>query len=349
MKKIVDISGYGHSGKGAVCDILKEFDGFYVSHYNFEFNLLRVQDGLIDLKSSLVDNWSPIRSNSSIKRFKNLVKRIGPKASFLNPSSIFYSNGMNYDSYFKNKFSKISEEYINSLIDYEYVGEWPFTSIVKSPFHQLFFRIGNNLGFLKHRKETIYISSGLNFLENTRNYLDQLFREFSYFDCENIVINNAFEPFDPLPSIQLFHNAKSIIVQRDPRDIYCSTLSSLNKKMYIPDYDNNNYHQDLKRDFLNTNNLEKFIKRQKVYFNNIKSNNSLNILRIKYEELIYDYENQLKVIYEFLDIDPKKHINKLKAFNPELSKKNVGLWKKNVDNNAIKEIELHLREFCYKH
>ena len=46
--------------------------------------------------------------------------------------------------------------------------------------------------------------------------------------------------------------------------------------------------------------------------------------------------------------DFMNHINKLKVFNPELSVKNVGLWKKNVDNNAIKEIELHLREFCYK-
>ena len=56
MKKIVDISGYGHSGKGAVCDILKEFDGFYVSHYNFEFNLLRVQDGLIDGHTNLISS-----------------------------------------------------------------------------------------------------------------------------------------------------------------------------------------------------------------------------------------------------------------------------------------------------
>ena len=37
--RIIDISGFGHSGKSVVCDILKEINNFHVSEYNFEFNL----------------------------------------------------------------------------------------------------------------------------------------------------------------------------------------------------------------------------------------------------------------------------------------------------------------------
>lgn len=122
MMSIVDVSGFSHSGKGVICDLFKEFEDFYVSDYNFEFNLLRTQDGLLD-------NWSLIRADVSIKRLKNLIRRIGPKASFTNFESLFYSNGMNYDYFFNNKFSQISEEYINSLIGYHYVGEWLYSSI----------------------------------------------------------------------------------------------------------------------------------------------------------------------------------------------------------------------------
>ena len=255
---------------------------------------------------------------------------------------------MNYDIYFKNNFSKISNEYVNSLIDYKYEGDWPFTSIEKSPANQFFLRIGNKFGFDIHRNEIIYVSSGKNFINKTRNYLDKLFKEFGDKQSNNIVINNAFEPFDPENSIQLFNDAKSIVVQRDPRDIYCSTMKAFDKEVFIPDYDNNNYHKNLKRNFLNTNKLEKFIERQKIYFDHIKSYTSNNVLRLRYEELIFDYENQLKVIYDFLDIDPKKHINKLKAFNPELSKKNVGLWKRIKQKKSVKEIEINLKDFCYK-
>ena len=99
---------------------------------------------------------------------------------------------------------------------------------------------------------------------------------------------------------------------------------------------------------MNTNKLEKFIERQKIYFDHIKSYTKRNnVLRLRYEELIFDYENQLKVKSDFLDIDPKKHINKLKIFNPELSKKML-VYGKEETKKSIKEIEINLKHFCYK-
>ncbi len=346
--KIVDISGFGHSGKTIICDLIKEFNGFHVCDHNFEFNLLRIQDGLIDLKKSLLDNWSPIRSDSAVKRFKNLIIRVGPKAKFSNPKSLFYSNGMNYDSFFNNKFSQISLNYINSLIDYEYYGEWPYSSLEKNPFNQFLIRLLNQFGISNHRKEKISISSGKNFLLKTRNYLDKLFSEMPNTNLKNIVINNAFEPFDPYGSILFFNNAKSIIVHRDPRDIYCSTLKSFESQIFIPDYDKSTYHKDLKRDFLNTNDLELFIERQKIYFSKVNLNSSERVLRISFEETVMDYENQLKKIYDFLEIDSTSHDQKFKFFDPKLSAKNIGLWKNYEKVEEINLIHNELKEYCYK-
>ena len=347
MMNIVDVSGFGHSGKGVICDLFKEFEDFYVSDYNFEFNLLRIQDGLLDLKASLIDNWSPIRSDASIKRFKNLIRRTGPKASFSNFESLFYSNGMNYDYFFNNKFSQISEEYINSLIDYHYFGEWPYSSINKSPFDQLIYRIRNNFGLNKYRKECVNVSSAKNFTKITKNYLEKLFSEYGDKSCKNILLNNAFEPFNPEVSIQLFNNAKSIVVKRDPRDVYSTTINTLTHKTFIPSYDNNDYHKDLKEDFLNTKNIKNFILRQKIYFEKVNNKSDQNVLRLNFEDIVLDYENQLKIIYDFLKIDSSSHINKNKFFKPKLSANNIGLWKHHNQSNEIKLISKELKDYLY--
>ena len=41
-----------------------------------------------------------------------------------------------------------------------------------------------------------------------------------------ILLNNAFETTNPLMSHQFFDNAKSIVIDRDPRDIYLSAKST---------------------------------------------------------------------------------------------------------------------------
>ena len=73
MLKYAVISGYSMTGKTVVTDILKEFQGYNVPIHIAEFNLLRIQGGLLDLCTALHDDWSPIRSDAAIRRFKNVV------------------------------------------------------------------------------------------------------------------------------------------------------------------------------------------------------------------------------------------------------------------------------------
>ena len=69
--KLIDISGFGHSGKTTVTNLFSEVDATHVHDPNFEFGLLRLPDGLIDLKRNVLDNWTPIKSDIQIKRFLN--------------------------------------------------------------------------------------------------------------------------------------------------------------------------------------------------------------------------------------------------------------------------------------
>src|SRR5215217_1070617 len=97
MRRVVDLNGYALTGKSAVSDLLREFEGYWVhrrrvkgiqkssidrsrlnTEYSeqwktalspatgfgdpFEFDLIRMPGGIRDLETALVDDWSPIRS-----------------------------------------------------------------------------------------------------------------------------------------------------------------------------------------------------------------------------------------------------------------------------------------------
>jgi hypothetical protein len=344
--KFVDISGFGHSGKGVVTDLLREFKGYKLPNPNFEFNLLRVQGGLIDLKFGLVDNWSPIRSDAAIRRFKKLINKIGPNANIFNVKSLFTSNGMNYDKMFSGQFSSISYKYLNSLIDFEFEGEWPYQLLDEPGIVQFIQRCQSRLKLKKHHTSIVNVISitESNFISLTQKYLTDLFNCIKDEHDEVMVTQNALEPFNPIQGLNFFENGKLIIVQRDPRDIYASLFIQSNA--FIPNYETD-YMWDLKKNMLGAHDIDQFCHRQSVYFNQTNLFYNPNILRLRYEDIVLDYHNILKKIYSFLEMDEAMHVKKGEYFNPEFSSKNIGLWKKMPDQKVISKIQSTLNSFCY--
>lgn len=45
----IDVYGVGNSGKGALVDLLRELDGIYVPEWSFEFDMIRLPVGLLDI------------------------------------------------------------------------------------------------------------------------------------------------------------------------------------------------------------------------------------------------------------------------------------------------------------
>lgn len=347
MYKFVDISGFGHSGKGVITDLLKEFDGYRVPHYNFEFNLLRIQGGLLDLCTALHDDWSPIRSDAAIRRFKKVVLRLGTKAKLTRPYSMFIANGMNYEQYFKENFFRLSDQYIKSLINYSYEGYWPYPIIDEPSIMQFYQRVIANIFGKKQFNQTVYMATPDNFFQLTRKYLNDLYTCISNKDTHVFVMHNAIEPFNPIRGLNLFEDAKIIIVQRDPRDIYASIF--VKDGVFIPAYEKKHFWK-MKKSFLNTDNIQNFIERQKLQFSKIKSTvDDHRILRLRFEDIVLKYEETIANILNFLGETPSIHVRKKNFFDPEKSIKNIGLWKrmKGDDLNAIRLINEELECLCY--
>lgn len=333
------------TGKTVVTDILKEFDDFNIPAHTAEFNLIRIQGGLLDLYNALEEDWSPIRSDAAIRRFKKVVLKLGTKANFGKPASLFIANGMNYNNYFNNNFFDITDRYLDSLIDYTYNIEWPYLSIDNGPLNQFMERIKRTLNKKKVFHNQVFGSIKNNFIENTRSYIDELFNSTSFDGPKNFVLHNAVEPFNPTRGLNLFNNAKIIIVHRDPRDVYASNF--VQNEVFSPSFEVKR-HWDLKMGLTSADNIETFIKRQKAQYDRVKaSSDDSRVLRLSFEQIVMNYESSIKSICAFLNISEQQQIRKGQFFKPELSKKNIGLWKLMKDQTNISLIENQLNKYCY--
>ena len=335
--RFVDINGLGHSGKGVITNYLSEFNGFYLYDELFEFDLFRINGGILDLYHNCFDYWSPIRSSNSITRFNNVAKRLSSSSiSRIGIYNKILSYGTDYESIFDNCFMNETNNFISKIIISKESKEfWPYNNIEKSFIQILTIKLLRKLG-IKKSEDFNYVDSK-NFVEELNNYLNNLYSNIV--DPEkyhSILMNNTFEPFRLNKGIRLLKNGKGIIVKRDPRDIFASSLYS----PYIPAYEKNIDAKKIKMGFLSSHNVDLFIRNQKILYDNLEQENTERVLILKYENLVLNYDNETLKVKKFLKLNDNDHVNKFKFFNPNLSKKNIGLWKKDefkMINNKIKD------------
>ena len=391
--KFLDLSGYMFSGKTAAVDLIQEFKGYYVPYYRYEFPLIRLQDGIMDLEKALIDDWSPIRSDVAVKRFIKLVTKLanGKTRLSLKEEELV---GWGYDHRFADKFYEYSMEYVESLIDIRMKAPWPYYELAQSSHELLTRRLIPHLRgrsgrllkmglsllgwmprwvFPKYVRAVrdlvtsvtepliaassptsgqssnpynwpeveLIIASGDGFYEKTQNYLERILSiPVTDEDVHTIVMLNAFEPYNPWRPIRYFKDAKCIIVDRDPRDIYVTSLT------YSKGF---NDYPDVYSKISGAFNVECFIERSAVRREktNVAQDPIGKVLRLRFEELVTKYERVLPRIYEFLGESEKTHTKKMQFFDPSISIKNVGIWKDYPHQDEIEKIYRALREYCY--
>lgn len=330
--KYITCASFGGTGSSAITDLLKEFNNV-LSLGDYEFTIAHEVDGISDLQHYIVDDWHRLKCDEGIYRFKRLVNRIEK----------------DYNKFFNNKFSNYTDNYINNLIELRWNGYWPQQRFRISKIEEFFYyrlplkiqrefikiKQKNNKYELvpnQRKKEFNYVNIDTCFFEETKKYTTNLLssvdekHEYKYLAFDQLV-----PPFNIDRYINYFSNIKVIIVDRDPRDLYI-----LNKKYW-------------KEGWIPTEDVEIFIK----WFNDMRKKingqiNNDNVLMVKFEKLIYDYENEVKKIIDFIGIEEEEHIRKKEFLNPKNSLKNTRLWLQNNEySNDIKKIEEKLKKFCY--
>lgn len=324
-RKYLDLSGFMFSGKHAVIELMREFSGVHVPHFEYEFSLLRVQDGVMDLENALVNDWSPVRCPAAIRRFKRLIRILGRKGTRI-------CLGHNYDKVYAGRFTELSERYVSSLVDLSWKAFWPFEWFDYSMGEYIVRSYLNKLGLNEMVESELYLASGDGFIEKTRDYLSEILSAGVPPDMHTIVMHNAIEPYNPSKGLRYFDNAQIIVVDRDPRDNYVASVT----------------HSPLFRKIAAAHTVEAFITRYGILRKQAKKavDDPARVLRLQYEDLIWNYDETVARIRYFLGFDSTDHVRPRTCFIPEESSRFVGLWKNHPDRAAIARIEESLGEYC---
>lgn len=333
--KIITCASYYGSGSSAITDYLSEFDNFK-SVGDYEFRFIQDPDGVRDLEYNLVENFNRHNSGHALKKYKRLV-------DFLS-GNIF---NRKYEKFFKGEFKQKSYEYIDGLTDYKFKGYWHEDLRDKGKLVYMWKRfvskLINNLIFktlrLKERnynelrREITYGAkpSEEKFLSLTRKYTNDLFEILNKENKEFLIVDQLFPPTNLDMYTRYVDNCYVFLVDRDPRDMY------LMEKIH--------YHGTIVPP-----NVEDFCKWFRfTRESRAKELELKNVIFIKFEDLIYKYDETTKRVNDFLGISEANHVEKHKYFNPNISIKNTKLYEKTDKySDDIKYIEEHLKEFLYE-
>lgn len=327
---IIGVCSYGNTGSGAVFDLLKEYDDFELlakEGADFEFKFTYMPDGLEDLEFHLCQSPNRWMSGDlALKRFKDVMEFYGKPYSLISRKT-------------KNKYYSLTNDFFNEIVQVKWVGRRLFEYMHRGELGIFSYRVRmklQSLLFSRFHKEVrtfpsaeMYFSYNPdNFLPAAPKYIAALIDAMRKSEKEKIVLDQPFSGDYPEKSFKYYENPYAIVVDRDPRDLYITA------KYIYPNQDS----------WIPTQSVDGYITyyKQMRAFSNAEND---RILRLVFEDLVYEYEKTCKKIEGFLKATSKP--NK-KYFNPDISIQNTQIYKLYPqENENIQKIERELDKWLY--
>lgn len=329
---VVGVCGLGYTGSGAVIDLLKEYKGLRVVD-EMEFPLIYEPDGLEDLFYHVNNPSRFFKSDVAIERFRDKVH------------SYFNIKTPQWKGLSKKGIWQLTDNYLSTICQAEWKGIWGFRlnniSRRKLFAYRIVFKLFRAYPtfFYKIYRHFFYQTMHLsimpeNFVIETKQYLYRLFEMIGYPIDDNMitVFNQLFSGDRPSSGFKFFNNAKAVIVDKDPRDLYILLKKEI--------------HTD--GSWTPTDNVADFIRYYKRIRQYVDYTDTGNILVVRFEDLIYEYSKTIEEIERFLNIQQSDHIRKKEIFMPDKSINNTQLYRKYPELvDDISKIELELSSFLY--
>lgn len=334
MRNIIVPASYMGSGSSAVTDLISEFKNVNNEYGNFEYVFLHCPNGVFDLEDKLLIGNNALRSDEAIHSFLHTMKQLYDKK--------YWWVG-NYKKIIGEEFYSRTINYINELSDFRFNDYWyyqentNFRMFIKLSFNKIIKLI--TFGKVKLKKPLLYKENIFCYPNNekfygiTKKYINDVLKMF---DSSNndILLDQLLLPYNLFRIDNYFdNNLKVIVVERDPRDVFL-----LNKYIWSQKDGTVPFSRDVKE----------FCKQYKMIRAMEKKNNSSKILRIKFEDLIYKYDETKNTIMKFLGYTEKDHLLPKSKFNPDVSIKNTQLFKNEKYKKEAKYIEKELFEYLYE-
>ena len=333
-KRIIIPTGYMGSGSSVITDLFSEIEGVDVSRGTFEYVFLHCPNGVFDLEDKLLIGNNAVRSDEALRSFEHTMTQLYDKK--------YWWVG-HYKTNIGEDFLKETKEYISELVDAESEYYWyyqentDFRMFVKLCINRILKLI--TLNKFKPKKALVYDKMRVSFVtpesfySKTKKYIYTLFNMAGYRD-QSILFDQLLLPFNLFRFEKYFDDdAFVFVIERDPRDVFIS-----NKYFWSKQGEPVPYPTDVKA----------FCKYYKGLRQMERKAESDRIMRIKFEDLIYNYDKTVAEIFERLGWDIQTHKAPKSCFNPEKSIFNTQLFLR--DKEYLKECEYikeELKEYIY--
>lgn len=323
---MIGVCSHIATGSSAVTDLLREFEETQVLD-SIEFIFTYFPDGLEDLEYHVKNYHKYMSSVVAINRFRKFMNRTVFKRATCG------------------QVNKAVETFLNNIIQFSWNGHGAIDTIVCSSrkmfIRKCAFRIANRP--LLRKLFEIYLYSFCykmelsiapdKFDEASKNFVTEILNAMGQEPCKITVLDQSFEGCNPVKSFKYFENPKAIVVDRDPRDHYLFVKNFLRPRgigFQIP-----------------CDNVDDYIKYYRLirkYPPGLQERN--DIFFLNFEELIYNYENTIKKISDF--VGATQHLHKGTYFKPTHSRSNTQLFKKYAGfEEDIVKIESNLSEYLF--
>lgn len=309
-KNTIIILGSGNSGSGVVKDFLLGRSDIHDPLYGQEFRLMQEKGGLSDLHASLTSEFHPDRASLALIDFINLSRRLGAESKKISIPPIL---GYGFSKRIKNYDIEI-DSFIDDITKCKFKTTTLNDLLNFGTVNWIKYMLGH-LPKYRNFEKPIPVNSQ-SFQIRAKKLIENLF----FIDSKNEssdkakIFDQAGSFWTPVSSTQYFNkDRKVVVVSRDPRDIYAQNI-----RLYGGNED----------DFIE-------------YYNSIMSHISMEewnkemVLHVRFESFVNNYENQSKELCSFLDIDPII----LSNYDPIDSRKNIGVYKNTISNNAAEKIK----------
>ena len=324
---IIGACGYGNTGSSVLTDLMKEYRDVQVFD-EYEFILPYRVDGLGDLEYHLMKQYAKnLSSDFAIKRFLEMAKCY--KTPLINKPC----KG--------DVFEKLSSQYIDRISQVQYIGTdtadvlsgnvlkniLAFAS-KKVLMPKVIEKLTHKRSYIWPCRKMYYAVEPENFYKETKAYVKEILRAMGANTEKIICLDQPFEGNSPENSFPFFDNPYAIVIDRDPRDLYF-------------EYKYNN-HPDVK--YVPNTTVEDFV----IYYKNMRKNKttSKSVLRLNFEEFIYEYDETISKVEEFLQLG--EHSRPRQFFDPSKSINNTQQIRKHPEDiDNVKYIEENLEEFLF--
>ena len=311
---ILTTTGFYGTGSSAITDLIREYDNVCCQD-DYEVRFLYDPDCISDLEYNVIDNPNRHNTGHAIKRFRKQMKMLDHVWCF-----------NRYNKYFNGVFMPAIEKFCNEITIASYPAAWHYDVYERGNAFYVLSRIYSNINYKLHKligipldgralvpkKELSYISilNRESFLKSVRELTETVIHSKNKDNKEFVLLDQLVPPSNIKRYSRYVDNLKVIVMDRDPRDIYL-----LEKELW-------------RGTIAPTESVEMFCEWYKwtrdLYYKDEKCSNCLNL---RFEDLIYQYEDTLKQVETFFCINSENHKNKKRFFNPSISIKNTQLWK----------------------